>query len=89
MSKVLRRRRDIFEDELCLRTGRTMTPTGTAVKRAQTIGRPPGADPGSAPVRAELQPCDIEAIVRVGFPGIVSVGVLPGCLVACAGRRLP
>lgn len=88
MSNALRRLRDIFHDELFVRTGRAMAPTGTAVELAQAIG------PALGQIRTGLQsglsfdPKTSTRSFAIGFPDIASVGVLPQ-LVRLLRREAP
>lgn len=77
MSNALRRLRDIFQDELFLRSGRSMVPTGVAVELDQTIGPALGRIRTGLQTGLHFDPKTTKRSFTLGFPDIASVGLLP------------
>lgn len=77
MSNALRRLRDIFKDELFLRTGRAMVPTATAIELAQTIGPALGQIRTGLKSGLSFDPASSRRTFILGFPDLASVGLLP------------
>lgn len=77
MSNALRRLRGVFQDELFVRTGRAMVPTGTALELAQAIV--PALGEIRTGLRAGLgfDPASTRRSFILGFPDLITVGVLP------------
>lgn len=80
VSAALSRLREVFKDELFVRTGRGMEPTARALALAQELGPALETIHGAIFGAAEFNPATAERVFRLGMPDAVEVALAPALL---------